>query len=377
MPGNLFKPLATALGLFLMTNSVRAEYALNFPEPITETAREVYDLHMLIFWICVAIGVLVFGAMIYSIINHRKSKNPNPPQFHHSTAAEIVWTIIPFVILIAMAVPATRVLINMETIGDSDLTIKITGSQFKWDYDYMDEGFTFSSSLTTPQDQIDNKEEKGENYLLEVDNNIVIPSDTKVRFLLTAKDVLHAWWIPAISVKKDAVPGFINEMWTKVDLGREGIYRGQCAELCGARHGFMPIVLEVKTPEDYKAWVDEMKVKFGEDAKKNFKNDWTLAEMMAEGEQVYAGQCTVCHQATGAGLPPAFPALKGSPMTTTGTIEDHVALLLNGRQGTAMASFGQLDNWKIAALVTYTRNAWDNNTGALVQPQDIEALRAQ
>jgi len=230
--------LGALLASILFSGLAHAEYRLNFQDPVTEVARDIYGLHMLIFWICVAIFVAVFGVMFYSIFAHRKSKNYVPAQFSHSTSVEVVWTIVPFIILVVMAIPATLVLIKMEDTTKSDLTIKITGYQWKWGYEYLDSEISFYSTLATPREQIDqfdkaNAQEQGENYLLEVDNHLVVPSGRKVRALITANDVIHAWWIPAFGAKKDAIPGYINELWFNVDVGKEGLYRGQCAELCG------------------------------------------------------------------------------------------------------------------------------------------------
>ena len=226
---------------------------LNMPVGVTEISRIVYDLHMLIFWICVAIGVVVFGAMFYAILMHRKARGAVAAHFHESTAVEVIWTVIPFLILVAMAVPATATLIKMEDSRNPEMTIKITGYQWLWHYDYLDEGFGFYSYLATPRDAILDAAEKSEHYLLEVDRPLVVPTDTKIRLLITANDVLHAWWVPDLALKKDAVPGFINEMWTRIDV--PGVYRGQCAELCGRDHGFMPIEVHALPPQDYQAWL--------------------------------------------------------------------------------------------------------------------------
>jgi cytochrome c oxidase subunit 2 len=366
------KRIAAMAGLAAVSPTALADYALNFQPPVTEIASTVFDLHMAILWICVAIGVVVFGAMIISIVLHRKSRGVQPAQFHESTTVEIIWTVIPLLILVSMAIPATTTLIQMEKAPKSEVTIKITASQFKWQYDYLNEDFGFISALATPEDQIKGVAPKGENYLLEVDNPVVIPVGVPVRFLLTAADVLHAWWVPAISVKKDAVPGFINEMWTKVD--KPGTYRGQCAELCGPKHGFMPIVLEAKSPEDYQKWVAEKQAaKAAEVAAMESGKTWTKEEMMAKGEKVYAANCAVCHQATGLGMPPTFPALKGSKVAT-GAVEEHIGLVLKGKN--AMPPFGAaLNDMDLAAVITYERNAWDNNTGSVVQPADVKKLR--
>ncbi len=249
------RQLAAAAVLSSLAGTVRAGWdALNMPVGVTEISRAVYDLHMLIFWICVVIGALVFGAMFYSILMHRKSRGATAATFHESTTVEVIWTVIPFVILVAMAVPATATLIKMEDSGESEMTIKITGYQWLWRYDYLDHGFGFHSFLSTPREAIRDRAEKGENYLLEVDRPLVLPTDTKVRMLITASDVIHAWWVPDLALKRDAIPGFINELWTQIE--EPGIYRGQCAELCGRDHGFMPIEVHAMPPDEYRAWVE-------------------------------------------------------------------------------------------------------------------------
>jgi cytochrome c oxidase subunit 2 len=369
------KRMATALTIGVISSPAFAEYALNFQTPVSEIATKVYNLHMTIFYICLGIAAVVFSAMIYSIINHRKSKGAKAAQFHESTVVEIIWTIVPFLILIVMAVPATKTLIAMEESTDKgDVTIKITASQFKWHYDYLNEGINFISALTTPEDQIYGTAQKGEHYLLEVDNPIVVPIKTKIRFLLTAVDVLHAWWVPAISVKKDAIPGFINQMWTVID--KPGTYRGQCAELCGAKHGFMPIVLEAMEPEQYKAWVKEKQaVLAAEKAKSESGADLPKEELMAKGETVYKVSCAACHQASGEGGGP-FPALKGSKIAT-GAAEEHIKTVLNGKN--AMPPFkGSMNDLDLASVITYERNAWGNvpsDGKDVVQPGMVKGLR--
>jgi cytochrome c oxidase subunit 2 len=329
-------------------------------------------------YICVAIGVVVFGAMFWSMVFHRKSKGAKSADFHESTKVEILWTAIPIVILIAMAVPATKTLIDMENNADSDVTIQITGSQWKWHYKYFDQDIEFYSVLSTPREQYENQQGstavKGENYLLEVDKHLVIPINKKVRFLITSDDVIHAWWVPAFAVKQDANPGFINEAWTKVD--KPGIYRGQCAELCGKDHGFMPIVVEVKTEADYALWLDEQREINAQAAaaeKASLTASASMDELMTLGETTYVAYCAACHQVSGVGLPPAFPALKGSAVATTGSIAKHIDIVLNGKAGTGMQAYGkQLSMKQIAAVVTYERNAWDNNTGDAVQAADVQ-----
>ena len=371
---NLKRAWVVAAGFIgsITATSAFAEYALNLPRGVSPISQEAYDLHMLILWVCVAIGVVVFGAMFISIIYHRKSKGAQPAQFHESTAVEIVWTVVPFLILIGMAIPATKALVAMEDTSNADLSIKVTGYQWKWGYDYMDEGVSFISTLSTPKDEIYNKAPKGENYLLEVDNPIVVPVNKKVRLLITANDVIHAWWVPELGMKKDAIPGFINEMWFKAD--KEGTYRGQCAELCGKDHGFMPIVVVAKNETDYQQWIADQK---GAAAADEAAADrvWDKPELMERGEKVYATNCVACHQANGEGVPGAFPALKGGAITT-GPKDAHINIVINGKPATAMAAFAaQLSDVDLAAVITYERNAWGNDTGDLVQPSEVKAAR--
>ena len=362
----------TGGGLLLGAANAVADYALNLPRGVTPISQDAYDLHMLILWICVAIGAVVFGAMFISIISHRKSRGAVAAQFHESTTVEIIWTIIPFLILIGMAIPATKALIAMEDTSDSDLSIKVTAYQWKWGYDYLDEGISFFSTLSTPKEEIYNEENKGENYLLEVDNPVVVPANKKVRLLITASDVIHAWWVPKLGMKKDAIPGFVNEMWFKIE--EPGTYRGQCAELCGKDHGFMPIVVVAKTEEEYSQWVADQKTG-SQAAAAEALRDWTQDELVSKGEEVYATNCAACHQANGEGIPGTFPAIKGSAIAT-GPIEQHVALVMNGKPNTAMQAFGpQLSDVDIAAVITYQRNAFGNDAGDIVQPSDIKAAR--
>jgi cytochrome c oxidase subunit 2 len=257
---------ATGVGLLLWNLTAAADYALNMPEGATAVSREVYSLHMLIFWICVLIGIGVFGVMFYSMYHHRKSRGAVAAQFHESTKVEAVWTVVPMLILIGMAVPATRALIAMEDTSNPDLTVKVTGYQWKWQYDYLNEGVSFFSTLSTPGDQTQLYADapKNPDYLLEVDHPLVLPVGKKVRILTTAADVIHSWWVPALGWKRDAIPGFINESWTRID--QPGVYRGQCAELCGRGHGYMPIVIVAKTEEEYRKWLAEQKTAAGKAA---------------------------------------------------------------------------------------------------------------
>ncbi len=346
---------------------------LNMTEGVTNSSKAVYDLHMIILWICIVIGVLVFAAMFTSIFLHRKSRGAVAAKFSHSTKAEIIWTTIPIIILIIMAVPSTKTLIELEDNSDPDMIIKITGYQWKWKYDYIDEGISFYSSLkadsnaarltgsTTDVNSV-------ENYLLDVDNRVVIPVGKKIGFLITADDVIHSWWVPALGWKQDAIPGFINEAWTRVN--EPGVYRGQCAELCGKDHGFMPIVLEAKSEADYAAWVADQKRAMAATAAET-QRTWSKNELMAKGEAVYAQQCSGCHQAEGQGLAPAFPALAGSKVATS-SVAKHIDVVMNGSEGTAMQAYSKtLTNAEIAAALTYTRNAFGNQTGDLIQPATI------
>jgi cytochrome c oxidase subunit 2 len=346
---------------------------LNMTPGVTDISHKVYDLHMLIFKICVVICIGVFAVLIYSIFKHRKSKGAKPASFHESTTVEIIWTTIPFLILVGMAVPATKTLLALEDTRDADMSIKITGYQWKWKYDYLDEDISFFSILNTPHDEIKNEAAKGENYLAEVDNPIVVPINKKIRFLITSNDVIHSWWVPVLGWKQDAVPGFINDAWAEIN--EPGTYRGKCAELCGKDHGFMPIVLVAKTEEDYKAWVAEQKVAKAAEAESAGKS-WTKDELVAKGEQVYKTNCVFCHQANGEGVPGSFPALAGSAIAT-GPVESHIDIVVHGsKKNPTMAAFGQqLSDVDLAAVITYERNAFGNNTGDMVQPSDIAAVK--
>ena len=340
----------------------------NLQPPVTPIAQQMFDLHAYIFWVCVVIFVGVFGVMFYSIFRHRKSLGHEAHPFHENALVEIIWTVIPFLILLFMAFPATKTILAMKDTADPGLTIKVTGYQWKWNYDYLHDGITFYSNLATPVAQIENLAPKGEHYLLEVDNPLVVPVGTKVRLLITAGDVLHAWWVPAFGVKQDAIPGFVRDTWFRAE--RVGTYRGQCAELCGKEHGFMPIVVEVKSKDDYAKWLADQKknaVAGGDDPTRA----WDLKDLVARGEKVYAANCAACHQATGKGAPPAFPPLDGSKVVN-GPMAGQIKTVLYGveRDGkpTAMVPWKQLSDTDIAAVITYTRNSWGNHTGEAVQP---------
>ena len=375
------------IGLFaslLLSGVSFAKSSLNMTQGVTEFSKIAYDLHMIVLWICVIIGALVFGAMIYSMFAHRKSKGVKAAQFSHSTTAEIIWTVIPIVILVVIAFPSTKALIKMEAPTDSDgknivmeMTIKVTGYQWKWKYDYLDDGISFLSTLKANSNEARQlgsniNPSDVENYLLDVDKPLVIPVDTNIRILLTADDVIHSWWVPEFGWKRDAIPGFVNEAWTNVK--KVGTYRGQCAELCGKDHGFMPIVVIVKSKADYAQWLKEQK---GEKHIAEVKNSdqWSKVDLMSKGKQVYNAQCANCHQPSGQGLPPAFPALNGSSVVN-GSIDEEIRKVVFGVKGTAMLAFGnQLSESDIAAAITYTRNAWDNTADDTAQPEDVKRIK--
>jgi cytochrome c oxidase subunit 2 len=364
-----------ALSLLLSSSWAHADWTVNMREGVTAISRDVYSLHMIIFWVCVVIGVLVFGVMILSMLMHRKSLGVKPADFHHSTKLEIIWTIIPVVILVVMAIPSTATLTAMYDASDADIDIEVRGLQWKWQYTYLNDDpekeVKFISSLLTPSEEIYNDARKRENYLLDVDNEVVIPINKKIRFLITSQDVIHAWWVPDFAVKKDAIPGFVHESWAIVE--EPGIYRGQCAELCGKQHGFMPIVVRAVEQAEYEEWL----VGKQEEAKAVFETvgkEWTQEELMVKGEEVYTRICSVCHQANGQGLPPAFPSLVGTGLAV-GSMQEHIDIVLHGKAGTAMQSFSsQLNAAEIAAVVIYERNAWGNDMGDMIQPREINAM---
>jgi cytochrome c oxidase subunit 2 len=358
----------------LYSGAAAAAYQWNFQTPATKVAQGVSDLHLLMMAIIVVIFVGVFGVMFYSIYAHRRSVGHQASQFHENTTVEVLWTVVPTLILILMAWPATTHLFAIRDTSNADLTIKATGYQWKWGYDYIKgegEGINFTANLSTPQDQIYGKAPKGEHYLLETDNHLVVPVGKKVRMLVTAADVIHAWYVPSLAVKQDAIPGFIRDTAFRPD--KEGVFRGQCAELCGKDHGFMPIVVEVVSQEKYTAWVADQKKKLAAAAEDPGKK-WELADLRARGEKVYAANCVACHQANGKGVPNAFPALDGSKIVN-GTIAENLAIVVKGKAGTAMLPFGkQLSATDIAAVVTYIRNAWSNKPAQnLVQPAEVQA----
>lgn len=408
--------LAAGTGLMLAATAASAytqtSNGYNMPTGVTEIAQKVHGLHMTVFWVVTVIGILVFGTMLYSIINHRRSKHPKPADFHESIKVEIAWTIVPFIILIALAIPAAGTLIQMEDTRNSEMTVKVTGYQWKWQYEYIGEGVSYFSTLAKASNEARQLQSGVDvntvpNYLVDVDNELVLPVGKKIRFLITSNDVIHAWWVPEFAVKKDAIPGYINEIWTKID--QPGVYRGVCAELCGRDHGFMPIVVRVVTEEEFKAFLAEKKggkpteeaapaaaavaapnevaaapgtvasdaapvevaAADTKAAAKPAAKEVSKDELMKKGEGVYKTNCVACHQANGAGLPPTFPSLVGSKIAN-GPAEAHIAQTLSGKN--LMPSFKQLSDEEIAAVITFERQSWGNK-GSVVQPSQVAALR--
>lgn len=365
----------TSLALWVFAHDAGA-VVLDLPAGVTEMSRTIQGLHQLSLMICVVVGIVVFGAMFYSMFAHSRSRNPTPATFHESTKVEIIWTVIPVLILIAMAVPATTVLREIEDNSDADLTVLITASQWKWHYEYLETGIGYYSNLSTPQEQIDNKAPKGEHYLREVDRPLVIPTNKKVRFLMASNDVIHSWWVQDFAVKQDAVPGFINEAWTRVP--EPGLYRGQCAELCGKDHAFMPIVVEVRAEAEFDAWIEEERIRIalaGETAVRDRQKTWGMDELVSRGQSVYIDNCATCHQPNGQGQGSKYPALAGSEITT-GTIESHIDRVLNGKADTEMQAWApQLSDLDIAAVITYERNSWGNNMAEVIQPMTVYESR--
>jgi cytochrome c oxidase subunit II len=351
----------------------RAEYEWNFQPPVSGIAEQIIGLHNYIFWICVAIFIGVFGVMFYALFKHRKSVGHQAVQFHENTLVEIVWTVIPFLILLFMAYPATKTVLAMHDTSAPDMTIKITGYQWKWGYDYLQEGFGFYSNLATPLAQIENREPKGEHYLLEVDNPLVVPAGAKVRLLITAGDVIHSWWMPAFGVKQDAIPGFVRDSWFRAD--KVGTYRGQCAELCGKEHGFMPIVVEVKSKDDYAKWIDAQKKKLAAAADDPNKT-WEAGDLVARGHTIFDSNCAACHQTTGQGNPAlGAPPLVGDKVVL-GPKDHQIDVVLNGQNNGKMPPWKALSDVEIASVITYTRNTWGNKADQnVVQPSEVKAAR--
>jgi cytochrome c oxidase subunit II len=376
-----------------IASMAHASYDVNIPPPATGIASEIYDLHLYILILCVVIFVLVFGAMFYSVFKFRKSQGAKADvNFHESTLIEIIWTVIPFIILIIMAIPATKTVLAMKDTSNPDLTIKVVGYQWGWQYEYQQDGLSFYSSLATPWAQVGQPgvpatEPKGQNYLLEVDNPMVVPVGKKVRLLITSNDVLHGWYVPTLGVNQYGIPGFIKDSWFKIE--KAGTYKGQCSQICGKLHGYMPITVVAKDPADYAAWVKDAKTKFAIKSDAPLAADaapkaaivdepgkkWTLDELKLAGETLYAANCAACHQADGKGnAAMKAKALDGSSVVTSAK-SNQIAILLKGRPNTLMAGFDRLSDAELAAVATYTRNSWGNKTGDMVLPADIKAAR--
>ena len=364
-----------------------ASYDVNIPPPATPISTQIYGLHLYILGFCAVIFVVVFSVMFYSIFKFRKSKGAKPDvNFHESTLIEIIWTIIPFFILLGMAIPATKTVLDMKDTSSPDMTIKVTGYQWGWRYDYAAEDIGFYSNLATPWDQIGQPgepatAEKGKDYLLEVDHPMVVPVGKRVRLLITSSDVIHGWYVPQLGINQYGIPGFIKDVWFKADA--VGTYKGQCSQICGKLHGYMPITVIVKSEADYAKWVDESKGKFANKAitaatpavvEEDNGKKFTMAELKDQGAKVYATNCVACHGANGKGSPPAFPPLDGSKVVM-GSKDNQIALLLTGRPNTAMQSFARLSNAELASVITFTKNSWGNSTGVMLQPAEIKAAR--
>jgi cytochrome c oxidase subunit II len=368
----VIQALAGVAGLGICGSAHALEWY--FREPGSRLASDIDWLHQLVMWLIIVIFAVVFGAMFYACYAHRKSKGHKAEQFHENTAVELVWTVIPAIILVAIAWPATKVVIAQKDTSAPDLTIKVTGYQWKWGYDYVKgegEGIGFLSTLATPRAQIEGHEPKGEHYLLEVDNELVVPIGKKIRVITTAADVVHSWWVPAFGAKQDAIPGFLRDLWFRPE--KTGTFRSQCVELCGKEHGFMPIVVRVVSADDYTKWVAQFKEKAEKSAAGDTRN-LSTQELMQRGEKVYTGNCVACHQAQGQGTPAMkAPALAGSKVAT-GPKETHIDIVLQGKANTAMQSFKALGNADLAAVITYERNSWGNKGGE-VQPAEVAARR--
>ena len=359
-----------------------AELGINFPQPAAGVAQEIYDIHMLTTTIAAVLLVLIFGFVIYSLVHHRKSRGYVADQhFHESWFGHWSWVIVPVLVLgvdLTIANSAQKTLERVWEVpkGEDLMDVKVVGHQWWWEYEYLDHSVEVDGqpkhvrieSRYTPQDKA------GDLYLRAVDNPLVLPVGTKIRFLHTSADVNHAFWVPELAVKKDAIPGYVTETW--VDLNREGTFRGQCAELCGTWHSRMPIVVESVSKEKFASWMDQQKqVMLASAAEANVDKTWTKDDLLAKGQDLYNSKCSACHQINGKGLPPAFPALAGSKIAT-GPIQGHLDIVLNGKAGTAMVPWNSLNDLELAAIITYERNAWGNDTGDVVQPRDVRAGRS-
>lgn len=378
------KPLKVVSIFFLLlinSNVVLAEYALNMTKGVTELSGKIYDLHMMVFWVCVAIGACVFSAMIYSIFYHRKSLKVKPANFHENTKIELIWTFVPVLILIAMVIPATKTLINLEKLEKADLTIKITGYQWSWEYEYPEEEISFTSNLKASSGELikasDSLQEekyaemrenldKDSPYLLSVDNRLVLPANKTVRFLITSNDVIHSWWVPALGIKQDANPGFINDAWVKTS--KIGTYRGQCTELCGTGHAFMPVVVDIVSEEDYDLWVIEKKEEIAI-IQAAAESQWIEEDLIKKGESSYLVNCVACHGIKGEGG--IGNKIQGSPIVN-GDEDEHINIVLNGKNN--MPHFKRLGDLELASIITYQRRAFGNN-GSVVQPAKVKSSR--
>jgi cytochrome c oxidase subunit 2 len=343
---------------------------------VTEMSVRIQQIHHMSLWVCIVVGIIVFGAMFYSMFAHRRSRNPVAATFSHSTLVEFVWTLIPVLILIGMAIPATKALRDIENNDDSDITVLITASQWKWNYKYLESGISFYSILATPQEQIDNLETKDEHYLLDADIPLVLPTNRKVRFLVTSDDVIHSWWVPDFAVKQDAIPGFINEAWAIIPTA--GTYHGQCTELCGKGHAFMPIVVEVRPEAEFDQWIEDQRIAgalAGEAAVAARAKTWAMDELLPIGQETFLKHCATCHERDGMGQGSKYPALVGSPIAT-GPLVDHLNRVMNGKADTEMQAWApQLSDLELAAVITYERNTWGNHTGDVVQPMTVYEAR--
>ncbi len=363
--------LLLSLGM-LAAGSARGELGINFPQPAGDVAQDIYDIHMLTMQVTTVLLIIVFAIVFYSIYFHRKSRGFEADQdFHNTWFGNWSWVLVPALVLgvdFTIAKNADAVLKTVwEVPKEKDLLdVKVTGHQWWWEFDYLDHGIKVESRYTP-------EEKSGEHYLREVDNRLVLPTGKKIRFLHTSADVLHAFWVPELAFKKDAIPGYVTETW--IELNREGVFRGQCAELCGTWHSRMPIVVESVSPEKFAQWTEDQKAaQLAAAAEASVDKTWTKEELIEKGKSLYDTKCAACHQVSGVGLPPAFPSLVGSAMVT-GPIDAHLDIVINGKPNTAMQAWGTLNDLEIAAIVTYERNAWGNETGDVVQPAEVKSAR--
>ena len=370
------KSAVSAIAAMWLFAPAAAAVVLDLREGVTDISQRIQTLHHFSLGVCVVIGTIVFSAIFYTLFAHRRSRRLEAALFHENALVEVVWTLIPLMILVGLAIPATSTLLEIEDNSDPDLTVMITASQWKWHYHYVEADFGFFSNIATPEAQIENREPKGEHYLLEVDKPLVLPTEKKVRFLTTSKDVIHSWWVPDFAVKQDAIPGFINKAWTRVNT--PGTYRGQCTELCGKDHAFMPVVVEVIPREAFDAWIEQQRLAIAlasEQALADRQKAWSMAELMTRGEAVYVKHCAKCHEPDGTGQRGKYPALVDSDITT-GAIAQHMDRVMNGKADTEMKAWApQLTDLELAAVMTYERNAWGNNSGDLIQPMAVYQAR--